>query len=273
MPLANSDLDFLCNVVSSSTGNVLTPAQRYLVESRLSGVATETGLENIQSLVAELKRSNSPALKERVSEALTINETSFFRDEHPFQALRDVILPQLIRARRSVRRLSILCAACSTGQEPYSVALILKEHFSHLADWNLRIVATDVSDAVLAKAKQARYSPFEVSRGLPPNLLAAHFVREGTDWVLKDDVRRLVEFRKLNLVQPWPYLGDYDIVFLRNVLIYFDQASKQAILNRVLAVLRPDGYLFVGGSESLLNLNLPIRREETGPTIVYRPNL
>jgi chemotaxis protein methyltransferase CheR len=271
MPLAVPDIEYLRDLVSRRSGNVLTNEQDYLFENRLSPLAQKYGLTNVASLVAELRRSNNPALQERVSEAMTINETSFFRDVHPFEAMRTQIVPAVLQARQATKQLSIWCAASSSGQEPYSLAILLKEHFPQLANWNVRILATDLSDEMLAKARSGKYSQFEVNRGLPSKLLMTHFTRQGTEWIVKDDVRRLVEFRKLNLTQPWPYIAPCDIVFIRNVLIYFDQPTKQSILERVLKVLQPDGYLFVGASETLLNLNLPVRREEIKPTVVYRP--
>ena len=273
MPLAIADIDYLRQVVSSRSGNVLTQEQGYLLESRLSPVAQTAGLKDVETLVVELRKSNFSALHDRVSEAMTINETSFFRDSHPFQAMREQILPTLIEARRATRQISIWCAASSCGQEPYSLAILIREHFPQLADWNVRIVGTDLSDEMLTKARQGRYSQFEVGRGLPAKLLVNHFQRVGTEWVVKDDVRRLVEFRKMNLTQAWPYMAPADVVFIRNVLIYFDVPTKQSILSRALRVLRPDGYLFVGGSETLLNMSLPIRRESIGQTAVYRPNI
>jgi len=273
MPLAIADIDYLRQVVSSRSGNVLTQEQGYLLESRLSPVAQTAGLKDVETLVVELRKSNSSALHDRVSEAMTINETSFFRDSHPFQAMREQILPTLIEARRATRQLSIWCAASSCGQEPYSLAILIREHFPQLADWNVRVVGTDLSDEMLTKARQGRYSQFEVGRGLPAKLLINHFQRVGTEWVVKDDVRRLVEFRKMNLTHAWPYMAPADVVFIRNVLIYFDVPTKQSILSRALRVLRPDGYLFVGGSETLLNMSLPIRRESIGQTAVYRPNI
>lgn len=273
MPLAITEIDFLRNVVSQRSGNVLTQEQGYLLESRLTPVAHEAGLKDVVALVAELRKSNASALHDRVSEAMTINETSFFRDTHPFQALRETILPTLIESRRATKQLSIWCAASSCGQEPYSIAILIREHFPQLVDWNVRIVGTDLSEEVLKKARQGSYSQFEVGRGLPAKLLINHFKRVGTEWVLKDEVRRLVEFRKMNLTQTWPYMAPADVVFIRNVLIYFDVPTKQSILSRALRVLRPDGYLFVGGSETLLNMNLPIRRETIGQTAVYRPNI
>lgn len=271
MSLATTDIDFLRDIVARGSGNVLTQEQSYLLESRLAPLADKSGLRNVEGLVAELRRSGNSMLKSQVSEALTINETSFFRDQHPFEALRTHIFSALRQTRQSTRQLSIWCAAASSGQEPYSLAILLKEHFPQLADWNVRIVATDLSDEILARARRGEYSQFEVNRGLPAKLLVTHFKRQGPQWVLNEELRRLVEFRKLNLTQTWPFMAPCDIVFIRNVLIYFDQRTKQSILERALKVLRPDGYLFVGGSETLLNLNLPLRREEIGSTIVYRP--
>ncbi len=270
MPIAAPDMEYLRGIVVHRSGNVLTNEQGYLFENRLAPVAQKMGLTNVAALVAELRRSNSTALQELVSEAMTINETSFFRDVHPFEALRTQIVPAVMQARQATKQLSIWCAASSCGQEPYSLAILLQEHFPQLANWNVRIVATDLSDEMLAKARAGKYSHFEVNRGLTAKLLMNHFTRQGTEWIVNEEVRRLIEFRKLNLTQPWPYMAACDIVFIRNVLIYFDQPTKQSILERVLKVLCPDGFLFVGASETLLDLNLPVRREEINPTVVYR---
>lgn len=270
MPLATADIELIRDLVAQRSGNRLSTEQGYLMETRLQPVAERAGLPNVERLVAELRRSKSATLHDSVSEALTINETSFFRDQHPFDALRERILPKLIESRRASKQLSIWCAASSCGQEPYSIAMLLKEHFPQLADWNVRILATDLSDEMLRKSADGIYNQFEVNRGLPAKLLMKFFDRSGAHWQLKPDVRRMVEFRKLNLTHPW-HMSSCDVVFLRNVLIYFDATTKAGILERVHRVLRPDGFLFLGGGEAILNPKLPFRREEIVKTVCYRP--
>jgi chemotaxis protein methyltransferase CheR len=227
----------------------------YLVETRLLPLARRHGFESVEALVLRLRaRSNERLLGELV-EAMTINETFFFRDGDPFEVLRQAVLPDLVRRRAAQRRLSIWSAACSSGQEPYSVALLLRHHFPMLSGWNVRLIASDLSSAMLERARRGRYSELEVSRGLPPELLAAYFQRREGGWEVRDDIRRLVEFRSINLSGAWPDLPPVDLVLLRNVLIYFDVPTRQQILDRVRRVMQPDGYLLLGGAETTHNLD------------------
>jgi chemotaxis protein methyltransferase CheR len=193
---------------------------------------------------------------------MVTTETSFFRDVHPFETLRTTVLPDLLRRRRAERRLGVWCAACSTGQEPYSFALLVREHFSELAGWRVDILATDLSADVLARARAGRYGQIEVNRGLPAALLVKYFRQHGATWELNEDVRRMVEFRELNLTRPWPALPPADLIFLRNVMIYFDVETKRSILGRAARALRPNGYLLLGGAETTLNLCDSFRRAE-----------
>jgi len=271
MPLATDEIDFVRNLVAERSGNVLSPSQGYLVEAKLKTLAQCTGMSSPEQLVAELRRGSAPQLKDRVTEAMTINETSFFRDIHPFDALREVIVPGLIERRQAMRQISIWCAACSSGQEPYSLAILLKEHFPKLADWSVRIVATDISEEMLNRSREGIYTQFEVNRGLPARLLVKYFDRLGATWQVQQSVRKMIDFRKLNLTSPWPQWPQFDIVSIRNVLIYFDQPSKQTIFDRIRQHLRQDGYLILGGSETLLGLNVPYRREPIDKSVCYRP--
>jgi len=227
---------------------VLEAGKEYLVESRLEPIAQAHGFASVDELCSLLR--SKPGLASEVVEAMTTNETSFFRDHHPFEALRREILPQLFLRRAARRTLRVWCAACSTGQEPYSLAMLLDEYFPQQASWDLRIDATDVSRSVLARAKLGRYSQVEVNRGLSAALLVKYFVRDGLDWEINPQIKRRVRFSELNLIGNWPALEPYDLIFLRNVLIYFDQPTKLAILGRVRQQLAPDGYLLLGGSES-----------------------
>jgi chemotaxis protein methyltransferase CheR len=259
--MTGADFEYVCRLVRDRSGIVLDAGKEYLVDARLTPLARQCELGSVSDLIARL-RSGSEELASRVVEAMATSETSFFRDLHPFDSLRTGILPELIRRRQNERRLSIWCAACSTGQEPYSIAMLVREHFPELAGWKLELLATDLCPEVLDRARAGRYSQLEVNRGLPITLLVKYFSQHGATWELTAKVRGMVEFRVLNLVRPWPGLPRADVIFLRNVMIYFDAETKKAILGRVARLLRPDGYLVLGGSETTLNLNDSFRRVE-----------
>lgn len=271
MALLEADIEFLRDVVEASSGHVISPNQSYLFESRLESLAATTGKASVAGLVAEVRRAGTQLLKDQIAEAMTINETFFFRDMHPFDALRTHIVPQLIKARQSSKKLTIWCAASSTGQEPYSIAITLREYFPELESWDIQIFASDLCEEVLAKAKSGQYSQFEVNRGLPAKLLVKHFDREGSQWKVKDSIRSIVEFKKINLTRAWPMIPQCDVVFIRNVLIYFDSPTKELILGRLRKTIAQDGYLLLGGGETLINTNAPFVRESIGETVGYKP--
>jgi chemotaxis protein methyltransferase CheR len=254
------DFEYVCRLVRDRSAVVLEAGKEYLVEARLAPVAGQLKLGSVSELVGRLRSGPDDGLSARVVEAMVTTETSFFRDLHPFETLRKTVLPDLIRRRAGERRLSVWCAACSTGQEPYSLAILLREHFPELAAWRVDILATDLSGEVLARAKEGRYTQAEVNRGLPAALLVKYFRQRGSAWELAEEVRRAVEFRELNLVRPWPLLPRMDLVFLRNVMIYFGVDTKKAILGRIARLLRPDGHLLLGGAETTLNLDDSFRR-------------
>lgn len=271
MPLAPTDAAYLRDLVLQKSGNVISPRQEYLFESRLAPVLKRRGIDSLTSLVTELRKAPKPALVDEIAEAMTINETSFFRDVAPFDALRTAVLPKLMQVRQSQKQIKIWCAASSSGQEPYTLAMTCCETGLHLTGWNCRILATDVSQEMVDRCKTATYSQFEVNRGLPAKLLVKYFDRENLNWRVKADLQKMVEFRKLNLLENWPFVPQMDIIFIRNVLIYFDRAKKEDILKRAHRLLAPDGYLFLGGGETLINLNCPFVRETIGGTVCYRP--
>ena len=254
------DFAYVCRFVRERSAIVLEPGKEYLVETRLAPVARKMEFDSVGALIAKLRGAPDNGLHARVIEAMVTTETSFFRDSHPFESLKTAALPDLIRRRAAERRLNVWSAACSTGQEPYSVAIIIREHFPELLGWQVNILATDLSAEVLAKARAGTYSQLEVNRGLPAAALVKHFTQSGTSWQVSETVRRAVEFRELNLVRPWPALPKMDVVFLRNVMIYFDVETKKAILSRVARQLNPDGYLILGGAETTLNLDSSFRR-------------
>ncbi|MFM8270962.1 MAG: CheR family methyltransferase [Gemmata sp.] len=193
---------------------------------------------------------------------MVTTETSFFRDAHPFEALRKSVLPELLKARQAEKRLSLWCAASSSGQEPYTVALILREYFPELADWKVTFQATDISQDMLARCRDGSYSQIEVNRGLPAALLVKYFRQEGARWRARDDLRAMIEFTRLNLAAPWPVMPTFDLILMRNVMIYFDVDTKKSILRRLARQLRPDGYLVLGGAETTLNLDDSYARVE-----------
>jgi chemotaxis protein methyltransferase CheR len=268
--LAAPDFDYIAQLVHRRSAIVLEPGKEYLAESRLEGIAREHGLGSVSELVARM-RSGTLDLSDAVVDAMTTNETSFFRDAHPFNALRDTVLPELIEARRVARTLSIWCGACSSGQEPYTLTMIIREHFPELANWNVRIVATDISPSMLERTRQGRYSQLEVNRGCPATMLVKYFTRDGMHWVVNEDLRRMVSPQYLNLNERWPVMPQFDLVLLRNVLIYFDVPTKQQILAKVRQNLRPDGLLLLGGAETTMNLDANFERVPHGRSTWYRP--
>jgi chemotaxis protein methyltransferase CheR len=270
MSIDPPQLAYLCDFVYKRSAIVLTPEKEYLIESRLGPVARAKGYGTVDALIHALRTLPGSGLQTSVVEAMTTHETTFFRDQHPFDALQRVLLPALKTARSTTRSLVILCAACSSGQEPYSVAMLLKEHAPELATWKVRIIGVDLSEAVLARAREGRYTQSEINRGLPAPLLVKYFDRVGTEWHLKKAVRDMVEFRQMNLVESWPMLPRVDVMFIRNVLIYFDVPTKKAILARARQVLAPDGYLFLGGAETTLNVDEKFERLPACPVTVYR---
>lgn len=256
------DFDYVCRLVRDRSGIVLEAGKEYLVDARLTPVARQCQLGSITELVGRLRADPGGELVTRVVEAMVTTETSFFRDLHPYETLRAAVLPDLFRRRAGEKQLNVWCAACSTGQEPYSLAILLREHFRDMAGWRVDILATDLSGEVLARARAGLYNQVEVNRGLPAALLVKYFRQCGSTWELSAEVRRMVDFREMNLLRPWPPLPRMDLVFLRNVMIYFDTAAKKAILGQVARLLRPDGYLLLGGAETTLNLDDSLRRAE-----------
>jgi chemotaxis protein methyltransferase CheR len=265
-----AEFDFVRRLLYERAAIVLEPGKEYLAESRLLPLVRESGFRTLGELISRLRSEQSNGLHQKVVEAMTTNETSFFRDSHPFEALRRSVIPDLITKRAAERRLHIWCAACSTGQEPYCIAMLLREYFPGLSAWSLRLVASDISREILDRARSGCYSQLEVNRGLPASLLVKYFAREGTNWRIRADLRRMIDFREVNLAAPLPGLPPMDIVFLRNVLIYFDVETKKAILGKVRRLMRPDGYLFLGGAETTLNLDPAFERVPLEDSACYR---
>ena len=249
------DFGYICDLVRDQSALTLEPGKEYLVESRLDPLARQQGFSSFQKMVERLRSGPFSDLHRRVVEAMTNNETSFFRDPRAFGMLTRSILPALVAERSAERSLNIWCAACSTGQEPYSVAMALREHFPALGGWDVRIIASDMSRDVLARAQAGRYSQFEISRGLPATLLVKYFEQHGAAWEISPAIRRMVEFREINLIQPWTGMPRMHLVLLRNVLIYVDVKTKKAILDKAGRLLTPGGYLLLGGAETTMGLD------------------
>jgi chemotaxis protein methyltransferase CheR len=268
--LAEQDFDYIRDLVRDRAAIVLEPGKEYLAVTRLDPVVRRAGLGSLSELVATLRQDDDPALSEQVIDALTTNETTFFRDVHPFESLRNHILPALIERKRLSRSLFIWSAGCSSGQEPYSVAMLIREDFPQLAGWQVSVLGTDVSVAMLERARAGRYGQIEVNRGLPAHLLVKYFRRAGVGWEIDGSIRAMVRFRQQNLVDPWPSMPPMDLVLMRNVMIYFDVSAKQEILARVGDVLAPHGYLLLGTSETTLHLDDSFRRHAVGPTGWYQ---
>jgi chemotaxis protein methyltransferase CheR len=253
--MTSEDFDYIRKFLRERSAIALDDGKEYLVETRLAPLIREHQLGSITELVGQLRAHPFHPLRTRIVEAMVTTETTFFRDAQPFEALRKTVIPELVQKRSAERTLTIWSAACSTGQEPYSLALLIREHFPQLSGWTIELIATDLSRDVLARAREGRFSQIEINRGLPATLLVKYFQQHGNTWQLRADVRGMVEFQELNLAQAWPPLPRMDIVLLRNVMIYFEVEVKKQILGRVGRVLRPDGYLLLGGAETTFSLD------------------
>ncbi len=249
-----AEFDHLRAYLKQQSGLVLTNEKQYLIESRLLPVARKAGLASLSALVAKMKEPGQSQLCGAVVEAMTTNESFFFRDKTPFEHFTETMLPKMLEARARERKLRIWCAAASTGQEPYSLAMCLKEAEAKLAGWRIEIIGTDLSNEVLEKAKAGIYTQFEVQRGLPINHLLKYFTQTGDTWQINSNMRSMVQYRKLNLLENFSSLGQFDIVFCRNVLIYFDNATKVDILQRAAKQMAGDGFLVLGAAETVVGL-------------------
>lgn len=248
-----ADFDFVAQMLKRRSGLVLSADKLYLLESRIGPVARKHGLAGLDAVVVKLK-ANDEALARDVTEAMTTNESFFFRDKTPFDHFEKLMLPALMKARATSKRLRIWCAAASTGQEPYSLAMILREKSALVKDWRVEIIGTDLSSEVLTRAKEGVYSQFEVQRGLPVQLMVKYFAKEREQWRIKEDIRSMVQYRQMNLLDSFVGLGTFDIIYCRNVLIYFDEATKRGILERMAQLLPEDGYLLLGAAETVVGI-------------------
>lgn len=267
-----SDFDLYKDLLKEKSGLTLTPDKSYLLDSRLTPVAKKHGFATLENLTMALRGVPKNELVKDVVEAMTTNETSFFRDSKPFDQFRDIVLPHLLKTRAAGRRIRIWCAAASTGQEPYSLAMLLKEQGSKINGWNIEIVATDIDTAVLETAKKAEYSQFEVQRGLPIQMLMKYFEQKGDRWALKNDIKSMVQYKYFNLLEPMSSLGRFDLIFCRNVLIYFDRETKAKVLGNMAQLLPDDGFVFLGGAETVLGITEAFKPMENTRGIYIKPN-
>jgi chemotaxis protein methyltransferase CheR len=264
------DYEYLRKLLKDQSGLDLSADKQYLIESRLLPLSRKCGLSGISELVQKMK-AGSASVTAQVVEAMTTNETFFFRDKVPFDHFRNSIMPEILQSRASRKSVRIWCAAGSTGQEPYSLAMCLKEMGSALAGWRVEILATDLSQEVIEKSRAGLYSQFEVQRGLPIQMLVKYFKQVGELWQINPEIRAMIQHRQLNLLHDFSQLGVFDVIFCRNVLIYFDQDTKINIFNRLAKATEPDGFLALGAAETVVGLTdaykpFPERRG------LYRPN-
>lgn len=269
--LDTAAFDYVRQLVQQHSAIALEANKGYLVESRLLPLAKQFGHVTLSDFVAKLRQKPYGEMHCQVVEAMTTNETSFFRDIHPYDVLKTAILPDLLRSRATQRVLNIWSAACSSGQEPYTIAITLREHFPELANWRISILATDLSTQILDKARAGTYSQAEINRGLPAPVLVKYFQRSGLHWQIKPEIRQLVEFKSLNLIGAWPAMPTMDVIFLRNVLIYFTPETKVKVLGSIRSRLAGDGTLFLGGAETTIGIDESFKRVNHGKTMTYHP--
>lgn len=265
------DFDYYRDLLRQKSGLTLTQDKCYLLDSRLTPVARKWNYPNLEAMTVALRAVPPADLVKDVVEAMTTNETSFFRDSKPFDQLRDILLPYFQKSRAG-KRLRIWCAAASSGQEPYSLAMLLKENAAKIPGWSFEIVGTDIDTTILDTARKGEYSQFEVQRGLPIQMLMKYFEQKGDRWALKPDIKSMVQYKYFNLLDPMAALGKFDIIFCRNVLIYFDRETKQKVLENMATLLPPDGFLILGGAETVLGVTEAFKPMDGTRGIYIRPD-
>ena len=254
-PLKSADYDFLRTLLRDRLGHDLGDDKEYLAVSRLAALSQANGLTSLAALFDRLRQARDATLEDAVLGAMLTGETRFFRSSSLFDCLRLRVLPALIKAHADAQRLNVWCAGCSTGQEPYSIAMLLADHFPELARWDVSILATDFSEPALRQAREGSYTIAEIGRGLPETTLRTHFRPHAGRWVIGAEARRHINFQRLNLADPLPFRAEFDIIFIRNVLIYFGIERKLAVFEGLRRAIKDDGYLFLGESETILGLS------------------
>lgn len=262
-------IEYVRKLVHDYTAVVLDDDKNYLIESRLMGLAVQEQLSSVKELIDKLRRSPDENFANKIAESLLTSETSFFREMHLFETLNTTVFWDLIKRRESKKRLSVWSAACASGQEPYSIAMTFLENFPNLADWSIEILASDLSKEILKQAHSGKFSETAMGRGLPEGLKRKYFSfhKNGNYWQVSRALRKSIDFRCLNLIRQWPALPKMDIIFMRNVLIYFNVENKRRVLEQAYNLLRNDGYLFIGSTETLINMDLPFKKNQIGNTV------
>ncbi len=268
--VSKESLSFFFSFLQKESGLVLDDSKTYLIEARLGPIVSEAGLASIDALCQQLRLNPTSPLRQKVVDAMATNETSFFRDMVPFEIVRKVILPELIKTNQHSKKIRIWSAACATGQEPYSLAMLLSNMGPALAGWNVEILATDMVERVLERARNGTYSHYEIQRGLPAQYMTRFFDQVGTEWQVRPELKKWIQFRRLNLLSDYSGLGLFDIIFCRNILIYFDIASKKKVLEQMAASLSPNGVLFLGGGETPLGITDRFTRFEIDRAVYYK---
>jgi len=258
--ITRENLAFIINTLRQIAGIDLSEEQEYLIIDKLSPVAKLTNHATVNNLINTIRIHPSSRIMESICDALTTNETLFFRDKIPFDTLKNEILPEVIHTQKDTQKLRIWSAACSSGQEPYSIAILIAEHFPELTNWNIEILASDISERALKKAEQGVYREFEIQRGLTPDLIARYFTNKNEVWQILPRLREQIYFERRNLLDPFHSIGPVDIVFCRYVLIYFDTMVKKLVLDNIASILSPNGYLFLGSAESVVNVTGSLER-------------
>jgi len=265
-----AEIKIVRDLVLNRSGIVLDEGKEYLIEARLGALAKSSGMASASELVSGCSKPNGKAIERNIVDAMTTNETSFFRDIHPFELLKKQVLPDLIAQNATKRTLNVWCAASSTGQEPYTLAMTMRDNFPQLLSWKINFIASDLSRDVLNRACAGRYSQLEINRGLPATMLVKYFRKDGQEWEIKPDMRAMIDFREINLLEAWPLMPALDLVFIRNVLIYFNTETKKKILGRIRNLMQPAGYLFLGGAETTLNIDDNFERMQADKSGCYR---
>ncbi len=270
MNIICEDFNYIQCFLKEKAGIAIEEDKRYLVESRLTPILKNEGFSNYKDLILKLKFERFGDFHQKVIEAMTTNETSFFRDSHPFESFKNIIIPELIEKKKMERGLNIWSAACSTGQEAYSLAMIINELSHNFYQWDIKIYASDISKEVIEKAEKGLYNQIEINRGMPQAMLSKYFRNENDYWKIKDEIKKMVNFMQVNLVCQWPNLPRQDIIFLRHVLIYFDLHTRREIFDKIKKILNPDGYLILGVGETTNNIHDSFESVHIDKTICYR---
>lgn len=270
MAVSEVDFRYVRELLEKHSAIVLDDNKSYLVDARLGPVANDNGFKSVADMVQRMRVQTFGTLHKSVVEALTTNETSFFRDLAPFEALEKTVLPDVVERRRASRMLRVWCAACSSGQEPYTVAMTLLETYPELERWNVQILATDLNTAMVERTQAGKYSQLEINRGLPARMTLKYFKKKGMKYEARPVLKDMIQARPMNLIERWPRMGPFDVVFMRNVLIYFGTDMKRMIFDRILNVMHPEGYMFLGGAETTVGIHEGFQRLNIPKACCYR---